>query len=234
MGKVLKWLAILAVCLGSLFFLGMKWQEHMVERNFDYLEPIYPVENLEQLFDVFKGGFNIRDTFSIYEPEREIMVIVDAEGNGHTKQIDGKVKVLSYKNNNKETIEEYSVEIRKGQIVVPENKQTTKYLKQFKFLVTTLEFDKTKFKRQTAYHIIDNPSWGRYGEYYLLGNATQLLEKYGQNDISGDYTIEFLKPLKPEKGETDISITISGGSKTHIDGVIIDIGEHFVGFDRVK
>lgn len=126
MGKVLKWLAVLAVCLGGLFFLGMKWQEHMVERNFDYLGSIYPVENLEQLFDVFKGGFNIRDTFSIYEPEREIMVIVDAEGNGHTKQIDGKVKVLSYKNNDKETIEEYPVEIRKGQIVVPENKQTSK------------------------------------------------------------------------------------------------------------
>ena len=43
MGKKLKWLAILAVCLGGLFFLGMKWQEHMVERNFDYLGSIYPV-----------------------------------------------------------------------------------------------------------------------------------------------------------------------------------------------
>ena len=199
MGKKLKWLAILAVCLAGLFFLGARRAQHMALRNFDYLEKFYPTKDLRELFKYFPEDFaiiHIREFAEVGNSGKSIRVII--KGESKTQKISAIAelyKILPDKNS--EEIETVNLTYKGGGVSfdIPKNKQISTYLNDFELLMANYDYRAEDFANAKPLEIYDNPVQGYYERRYNFKALDSLSSDYGVDFSKSKYEIEFGKSL---------------------------------------
>lgn len=211
MGKKLKWLAILAVCLGGLFFLGARRAQHMALRNFDYLEKFYPTKDLRELFKYFPEDFaiiHIREFTEAGNPGKSIRIII--KGESKTQKISAIAelyKVLPDKN--AEEVETVNLTYKGGMSFdIPKDKQISTYLNDFELLMAHYEYRAEDFANAKPLEIYDNPVQGYYERRYHFEASDSLSSDYGVDFSKSKYVIEFGKSPLPFDRFFDSTIRI--------------------------
>ena len=212
MGKKLKWLAILAVCLAGLFFLGARRAQHMALRNFDYLEKFYPTKDLRELFKYFPEDFaiiHIRRFTEEGNTGKSIRIII--KGESKTQKISAIAelyKILPDKNS--EEIETVNLTYKGGGVSfdIPKNKQISTYLNDFELLMANYDYRAEDFANAKPLDIYDNPVQGYYERRYNFEASDSLSSDYGVDFSKSKYEIEFGKSLSPFDRFFDSTIRI--------------------------
>ena len=200
MGKKLKWLAILAVCLAGLFFLGARRAQHLALRNFDYLEKFYPTKDLRELFKYFPEDFaviHIREFAEAGSSGESIRIII--KGESKTQKISAIAelyKVLPDKN--AEEIETVNLTYTGGlSFDIPKDKQISTYLNDFELLMANYDYRAEDFAQAKPLEIYDNPVHGSYERRYHFEATDSISSDYGVDFSKSKYEIEFGKSLLP-------------------------------------
>ena len=200
MGKKLKWLAILAVCLGGLFFLGARRAQHMALRNFDYLEKFYPTKDLRELFKYFPEDFaviHIREFAEEGKPGQFIRIRIIIEGESKTQKISAKAilkKILPIRSS--EILETVDLTYKGGvSFDIPKDKQISNYLNNFELLMANYDYRAEDFAQAKPLDIYDNPAEGSYERRYHFEASDSISSDYGVDFSKSKYEIEFGKSL---------------------------------------
>lgn len=211
MGKKLKWLAILAVCLAGLFFLGARRAQYMALRNFDYLEKFYPTKDLRELFKYFPEDFaiiHIRRFTEEGSSGKSIRIII--KGESKTQKISAIAelyKVLPDKNDQK--IETVDLTYTGGMTFdIPKDKQISAYLNDFELLMANYNYRAEDFANAKPLDIYDNPVQGYYERRYHFEASDSLSSDYGVDFSKSKYVVEFGKSLLPFDRFFDSTIRI--------------------------
>ena len=211
MGKKLKWLAILAVCLAGLFLLGARRAQHMALRNFDYLEKFYPTKDLRELFKYFPEDFaiiHIREFAEEGSSGKSIRIII--KGESKTQKISAIAelyKVLPDKNDQK--IETVDLTYTGGMTFdIPKDKQISAYLNDFELLMANYNYRAEDFANAKPLDIYDNPVQGYYERRYHFEASDSLSSDYGVDFSKSKYVIEFGKSPLPFDRFFDSTIRI--------------------------
>ena len=211
MGKKLKWLAILAVCLAGLFFLGARRAQHMALRNFDYLEKFYPTKDLRELFKYFPEDFaviHIREFAEAGSSGKSIRIII--KGESKTQKISAIAelyKVLPDKN--AEEIETVNLTYTGGvSFDIPKDKQISTYLNDFELLMANYDYRAEDFANAKPLEIYDNPVQGYYERRYNFEASDSISSDYGVDFSKSKYVIEFGKSPLPFDRFFDSTIRI--------------------------
>ena len=211
MGKKLKWLAILTVCLAGLFFLGARRAQHMALRNFDYLEKFYPTKDLRELFKYFPEDFaviHIREFAEEGSSGKSIRIII--KGESKTQKISAIAelyKVLPDKN--AEEIETVNLTYTGGvSFDIPKDKQISTYLNDFELLMTNYDYRAEDFANAKPLEIYDNPVQGYYERRYNFEASDSISSDYGVDFSKSKYEIEFGKSPLPFDRFFDSTIRI--------------------------
>ena len=200
MGKKLKWLGILAVCLGGLFFLGARRVQHMALRNFDYLEKFYPTKDLRELFKYFPEDFaviHIREFAEEGKPGQFIRIRIIIEGESKTQKISAKAilkKILPIRSS--EILETVDLTYKGGvSFDIPKDKQISNYLNNFELLMANYDYRAEDFAQAKPLDIYDNPAEGSYERRYHFEASDSISSDYGVDFSKSKYEIEFGKSL---------------------------------------
>jgi len=211
MGKKLKWLGILAVCLAGLFFLGARRAQHMALRNFDYLEKFYPTKDLRELFKYFPEDFaiiHIRRFTEEGNTGKSIRIII--KGESKTQKISAIAelyKILPDKNS--EEIETVNLTYKGGvSFDIPKDKQISTYLNDFELLMANYDYRAEDFANAKPLEIYDNPVQGYYERRYHFEASDSISSDYGVDFSKSKYVIEFGKSLSRLGGFFDNTIRI--------------------------
>lgn len=200
MGKKLKWLAILVVCLGGLFFLGSRRAQHMALRNFDYLEKFYPTKDLRELFKYFPEDFaiiHIREFAEEGKPGQTISIRIIIEGESKTKKISAKA-ILDKIFPDKSSEEQETVDLTyRGGVSfdIPKDKEISTYLNDFELLMANYDYRAEDFAQAKPLEIYDNPIHGSYERRYHFEPSDSISSDYGVDFLKSKYEIEFGKSL---------------------------------------
>ena len=200
MGKKLKWLGILAVCLGGLFFLGARRVQHMALRNFDYLEKFYPTKDLRELFKYFPEDFaviHIREFAEEGKPGQIISIRTIIEGESKTKKISAKAILKKILPDGSSEILETVRPTYKGGVSfdIPKDKQISTYLNNFELLMAHYDYRAEDFAQAKPLDIYDNPVHGSYERRYHFEASDSISSDYGVDFSKSKYEIEFGKSL---------------------------------------
>ena len=189
MGKKLKWLAILAVCLAGLFFLGARRAQNMALRNFDYLEKFYPTKDLRELFKYFPEDFaviHIREFAEAGSSGKSIRIII--KGESKTQKISAIAelyKVLPDKN--AEEIETVNLTYTGGvSFDIPKDKQISTYLNDFELLMANYDYRAEDFANAKPLEIYDNPVQGYYERRYNFEASDSISSEFGKSPLPFD------------------------------------------------
>ena len=200
MGKKLKWLAILAVCLAGLFFLGARRAQHMALRNFDYLEKFYPTKDLRELFKYFPEDFaviHIREFAEEGKPGQIISIRIIIEGESKTQKISAKATLDNIlPDRSSEKLETVDLTYRGGvSFDIPKDKQISTYLNDFELLMAKYDYRAEDFAQAKPLEIYDNPVHGSYERRYNFETSDSISSGYGVDFSKSKYEIEFGKSL---------------------------------------
>ena len=213
MGKKLKWLAILAVCLAGLFFLGARRTQHMALRNFDYLEKFYPTKDLRELFKYFPEDFaviHIREFAEEGKPRQTISIRIIIEGESKTQKISAKaILKKNLPDGSSEILEKIDLTYKGGvSFDIPKDKQISTYLNNFELLMAHYDYRAEDFAQTKPLDIYDNPVQGYYERRYNFEASDSLSSDYGVDFSKSKYVIEFGKSLSRLGGFFDNTIRI--------------------------
>ena len=200
MGKKLKWLAILAVCLAGLFFLGARRTQHMALRNFDYLEKFYPTKDLRELFKYFPEDFaviHIREFAEEGKPRQTISIRIIIEGESKTQKISAKaILKKNLPDGSSEILEKIDLTYKGGvSFDIPKDKQISTYLNNFELLMAHYDYRAEDFAQAKPLDIYDNPVHGSYERRYHFEASDSISSDYGVDFSKSKYEIEFGKSL---------------------------------------
>ena len=181
-----------------------------MQSRFKVLERLYPIENVEDLFEKFPNGFNVVNLWLYDNTELR----VEVKGNPDTHQVTGIIvqRPIQVEEN---MVEEYkkAIYFEKGQMKMEDGSQVPEEFKDFRFLFQSFHFEESFFDTATynAKKTSYTPGTSNYFISYYVKNEelakylkvpedSQLKVQFG-GDITDDEEHRFKRTIRIEATE---------------------------------
>ena len=171
--RLLIFLCLLACLTGCKVTIGGSIEE--MQSRFKVLERLYPIENVEDLFEKFPNGFNVVNLWLYDNTELR----VEVKGNPDTHQVTGIIvqRPIQVEEN---MVEEYekAIYFEKDQMKMEDGSQVPEEFKDFRFLFQSFHFKESFF---------DTATYNAKKTSYTPGTSNYFISYYVKNEELAKY-----------------------------------------------
>ena len=171
--RLLIFLCLLVCLTGCKVTIGGSIEE--MQSRFKVLERLYPIENVEDLFEKFPNGFNVVNLWLYDNTELR----VEVKGNPDTHQVTGIIvqRPIQVEEN---MVEEYkkAIYFEKGQMKMEDGSQVPEEFKDFRFLFQSFHFEESFF---------DTATYNAKKTSYTPGTSNYFISYYVKNEELAKY-----------------------------------------------
>lgn len=206
--RLLIFLCLIVCLTGCKVTIGGSIEE--MQSRFKVLERLYPIENVEDLFEKFPDGFSVVNLWLYNNTELR----VEVKGNPDTHQVTGIIvqRPIQVEENMPQKYEK-AIYFENGQMKMEDGSQVPKEFKDFRFLFQSFHFKESFFETATynAKKTSYTPGTSNYFISYYAKNAelakylkvpedSQLKVQFG-GDITDDEEHRFKRTISIEPTE---------------------------------
>lgn len=206
--RLLIFLCLIVCLTGCKVTIGGSIEE--MQSRFKVLERLYPIENVEDLFEKFPDGFSVVNLWLYNNTELR----VEVKGNPDTHQVTGIIvqRPIQVEENMPQKYEK-AIYFENGQMKMEDGSQVPKEFKDFRFLFQSFHFKESFFETATynAKKTSYTPGTSNYFISYYAKNAelakylkvpedSQLKVQFG-GDITDDEEHRFKRTISIEATE---------------------------------
>ena len=192
--RLLIFLCLLVCLTGCKVTIGGSIEE--MQSRFKVLERLYPIENVEDLFEKFPDGFSVVNLWLYNNTELR----VEVKGNPDTHQVTGIIvqRPIQVEENMPQKYEK-AIYFENGQMKMEDGSQVPKEFKDFRFLFQSFHFKESFFETATynAKKTSYTPGTSNYFISYYAKNAE--LAKYLKVPEDSQLKVQFEGDLQDDE-----------------------------------
>ncbi|WP_314330490.1 hypothetical protein [Abiotrophia defectiva] len=192
--RLLIFLCLIVCLTGCKVTIGGSIEE--MQSRFKVLERLYPIENVEDLFEKFPDGFSVVNLWLYNNTELR----VEVKGNPDTHQVTGIIvqRPIQVEENMPQKYEK-AIYFENGQMKMEDGSQVPKEFKDFRFLFQSFHFKESFFETATynAKKTSYTPGTSNYFISYYAKNAE--LAKYLKVPEDSQLKVQFEGDLQDDE-----------------------------------